>query len=386
MQTTNNGPDSSSAATTPPLQQSTPPPQQQQHQQQWQQQQQWMAMMQHPAAMAMMQQQQMMMYPHQYAPYGQGHYQHPQFQYAAYQQQQQQNHQQRGGSGGDDVKTLWVGDLLHWMDETYLHTCFSHTNEVSSVKVIRNKQTSQSEGYGFVEFLSRSAAEEVLQSYSGVTMPNAEQPFRLNWASFSTGEKRASENGGPDLSIFVGDLAPDVTDATLLETFAGYQSVKGAKVVIDSNTGRSKGYGFVRFGDENERSRALTEMNGAFCSSRQMRVGIATPKRAAAYGQQNGSQALTLAGGHGGNGSMSDGDSNNSTSAEEAIGSLNGTVIGKNTVRLSWGRSPNRQWRGDSGHQWNGGYSRGQGYNNNGYANQESNMYATEAAAVPGAS
>jgi len=394
-------------------------------------------MQQYPAAaMAMMQQQQMMMYPHpQYAPYNQAAYQqHPQFQYAAYQQQQQQHHQSqqqpRGGSGGDDVKTLWVGDLLHWMDETYLHTCFSHTNEVSSVKVIRNKQTCQSEGYGFVEFLSRSAAEEALQSFSGVTMPNAEQPFRLNWASFSTGEKRASENG-PDLSIFVGDLAPDVSDAVLLETFAGrYPSVKGAKVVIDSNTGRSKGYGFVRFGDENERSRAMTEMNGAFCSSRQMRVGIATPKRAAAYGQQNGSQALTLAGGHGGNGSMSDGESNNSTifvggldadvteedlmqpfsdfgevvsvkipvgkgcgfvqfanrqSAEEAIGNLNGTVIGKNTVRLSWGRSPNKQWRSDSGNQWNGGYSRGQGYNN-GYANQDSNMYATAAAAVPGAS
>jgi RNA recognition motif-containing protein len=285
-----------------------------------------------------------------------------------------------------------------------------------------------------VEFLSRSAAEEVLQSYSGVTMPNAEQPFRLNWASFSTGEKRASENG-PDLSIFVGDLAPDVTDTVLLETFARYPSVKNAKVVIDSNTGRSKGYGFVRFSDENERSRAITEMHGAFCSSRQMRVGVATPKRAAAYGQQNGSQALTLAGGHGGNGSMghgslSDGESNNSTifvggldadvteedlmqpfsqfgevvsvkipvgkgcgfvqlgnrqSADDAIQNLNGTVIGKNTVRLSWGRSPNKQWRGDSGNQWNGGYARGQGYNN-GYANQDSNMYATAAAAVPGAS
>ncbi|VVB00738.1 unnamed protein product [Arabis nemorensis] len=401
-----------------------------------------MAAMQYPAAaMAMMQQQQMMMYPHhQYAPYNQAsHYQqHPQFQYPspAYQQQQKnQNQHQRVGSGGDDVKTLWVGDLLHWMDETYLHTCFSHTNEVSSVKVIRNKQTCQSEGYGFVEFVTRSAAEEVLQSYSGVTMPNADQPFRLNWASFSTGEKRASENG-PDLSIFVGDLAPDVSDTLLLETFASrYPSVKSAKVVIDSNTGRSKGYGFVRFGDENERSRAMTEMHGAFCSSRQMRVNIATPKRAAAYGQQNASQALTLAGGHGGNGSMSngslsDGESNNATifvggldadvteedlmqpfsqfgevvsvkipvgkgcgfvqygnrqSAEDAIENLNGTVIGKNTVRLSWGRSPNKQWRGDSGQQWNGGYSRGQGYNN-GYANQDSNMYANATAAVPGTS
>ncbi|KAF2618882.1 hypothetical protein F2Q68_00038531 [Brassica cretica] len=390
MQTTNNGPDSSSAGTTPPpLQQPTPPP----PQQHWQNQQQWMAAMQYP--MAVTQQQHMMMYPHQYAPYTQGHYQHPpQFHYVPYHQQQQ-----RGGSGGDDVKTLWVGDLLHWMDKTYLHTCFSHTNEVSSVKVIRNKQTNQSEGYGFVEFLSRSAAEEVLQSYSGVTMPNADQPFRLNWASFSTGEKRASENGGPDLSIFVGDLAPDVTDALLLETFAGYQSVKGAKVVIDSNTGRSKGYGFVRFGDESERSRALTEMNGAFCSSRQMRVGIATPKRAATYSQQNGSQALTLAGGHGGNGSVSDGDSNNSTSAEEAIENLNGTVIGKNTVRLSWGRSPNRQLlkslkpksMADNGYgevkrASNGTEDTQEVKDSNGYANQDSNMYATAAAAAPGAS
>lgn len=430
MQTTN-GSDSSLATSgaTPPIQQTTPPPPQQ-----WQQQQHWMAasMQYPPAAMMMMQQQQqMMMYPHQYVPYNQGPYQHhpQQFHQYAYQQQHQQHKPLDRGSG-DDVKTLWIGDLLHWMDETYLHSCFSHSGEVSSVKVIRNKLTSQPEGYGFVEFLSRASAEEVLQNYSGSLMPNSDQPFRLNWASFSTGEKRAVENG-PDLSIFVGDLSPDVTDALLHETFCErYPSVKGAKVVIDSNTGRSKGYGFVRFGDENERSRALTEMNGAFCSNRQMRVGIATPKRAVANQQQHSSQALILAGGHGGangsmaHGSQTDGESTNSTifvggidpdvtdedlrqpfsqfgevvsvkipvgkgcgfvqfadrkSAEDAIQSLNGTVIGKNTVRLSWGRSPNKQWRGDSGQQWNGYNSRGHGYNNGGYANHhDSNNYPRE--------
>ncbi|KAG5405947.1 hypothetical protein IGI04_012066 [Brassica rapa subsp. trilocularis] len=377
MQTTN-GSDSSLAtpgATTPP------PPQQ------WQQQQQqhWMAAMQYPGAAAMMmmqQQQQMMMYPHQYVPYN--YQQHPQFQYASYHQQQQHKTHERGS--GDDVKTLWIGDLLHWMDETYLHTCFSHTGEVSSVKVIRNKLTCQSEGYGFVEFLTRAAAEEVLQNFNGSVMPNSEQLFRLNWASFSTGEKRAVENS-PELSIFVGDLSPDVTDTLLQELFVErYPSVKSAKVVIDSNTGRSKGYGFVRFGDESERSRALTEMNGAYCSNRQMRVGVATPKRAVA--NHHPSQAVIVAGGHGANGfmahgSQSDGESNNSTvsllvfcydrkSADDAIQSLNGTVIGKNTVRLSWGRTPNKQW--------NVGYTqRGQGYNNGGYTNHhDSNNYPTE--------
>ncbi|MBA0595989.1 hypothetical protein Gorai_012837, partial [Gossypium raimondii] len=110
--------------------------------------------------------------------------------------------QQGSGGGSGENKTVWVGDLYHWMDENYLHSCFASTGEIASIKVIRNKQTGLSEGYGFVEFFSHATAEKVLQSYSSILMPNTDQPFRLNWATLSTGEKR-SENG-PDLSIFVG--------------------------------------------------------------------------------------------------------------------------------------------------------------------------------------
>jgi len=138
MQTTN-GSDSTLATSgaTPPNQQTPPPPQQWQQQQQ----QQWMAAMQYPpaAAMMMMQQQQMLMYPHQYVPYNQGPYQqhHPQLhQYGSYQQHQHQQHKAIDRGSGDDVKTLWVGDLLHWMDETYLHSCFSHTGEVLSCSLV----------------------------------------------------------------------------------------------------------------------------------------------------------------------------------------------------------------------------------------------------------
>ncbi|TYG39592.1 hypothetical protein ES288_D12G027500v1 [Gossypium darwinii] len=375
------------------------PPTQQTRQQQQQHPQwvpnQWMGAMQYPATAMVMMQQQMMMYPHHhYMAYNNHHYH-----YQQYQQQQQQQQKQQQGCNSDEVKTIWVGDLVHWMDETYLHGCFSHTGGVSSVKIIRNKQTGQSEGYGFVEFYSRATAEKVLQSYNGSLMPNTEQTFRLNWASFSVNERRP--DAGSDLSIFVGDLATDVTDSILLETFSSrFQSVKGAKVVIDSNTGHSKGYGFVRFGDENERSTAMTEMNGVYCSNRPMRIGVATPKKASGHQQQYSSQALVLAGGHASNGalaqgSQSDNDSNNTTifvggldsdvsdddlrqpfsqfgevisvkippgkgcgfvqfanrkNAEEAIQSLNGMTIGQQTVRLSWGRTiGNKQ-------QWNGGH------------------------------
>ncbi|KAM0032748.1 putative RNA recognition motif domain, nucleotide-binding alpha-beta plait domain superfamily [Helianthus debilis subsp. tardiflorus] len=308
------------------------------------------------------------------------------------------------GSGGGENKAIWIGDLHNWMDEDYLRNCFASTGEVASIKVIRNKQTGFSEGYGFVEFYSHDAAEKVLQTYGSIVMPNTEQPFRLNWATFSTGDKRT--NNVYDLSIFVGDLAADVTDTLLHETFADkYSSVRAAKVVVDISTGRSKGYGFVRFGDDKERTQAMSEMNGAYCSSRPMRIGAATPRKSSAY-QQGGYMSN--------GGSKSDGDSNNTTifvggldpsvsdedlrqpfiqygeilsvkipagkgcgfvqfanraNAEEALQKLNGTTIGKQTVRLSWGRNPaNKQMRHDFGNQWLAAYyGGGQIYNGYGY-------------------
>ncbi|KVH98367.1 Nucleotide-binding, alpha-beta plait [Cynara cardunculus var. scolymus] len=247
------------------------------------QQQQWVAM-QYPAAAMVMQHQMMApspghypMAPH-YMPYHPHHLHHP----VAQQPQQGSG----GGGAGGENRTIWV----------------------ASIKVIRNKQTGFSEGYGFVEFFSHAAAEKVLQTYTCIAMPNTEQPFRLNWATFSMGDKRS--NNGSDLSIFVGDLAADVTDTLLHETFANkYPSVKAAKVVIDANTGRSKGYGFVRFGDDSERTQAMTEMNGTYCSSRPMRIGAATPRKSSGYQQQYGSQGGYMSNG----GSQSDGDSNNTT-------------------------------------------------------------------------
>ena len=64
-----------------------------------------------------------------------------------------------------------------------------------------------------------------------------------------------------DHSVFVGDLALDVTDQSLQEEFRQFfPSVRGAKVISDMVTNRSKGYGFVRFGDEEERNRAIAEL------------------------------------------------------------------------------------------------------------------------------
>ena len=72
------------------------------------------------------------------------------------------------------------------------------------------------------------------------------QVFRLNWAAYGVG--KAQPAGEDCASLFVGDLAPDVSDIILQEYFRQfYPSVRSAKVITDAATGRSKGYGFVRF-------------------------------------------------------------------------------------------------------------------------------------------
>lgn len=318
----------------------------------------------------------------------------------------------------NELRSLWIGDLQYWMDENYLSTCFYHTGELVSAKVIRNKQSGQSEGYGFLEFRSHAAAETVLQTYNGALMPNVEQNFRMNWASLGAGERR---DDSPEYTIFVGDLAADVTDYVLQETFKPvYSSVKGAKVVADRITGRTKGYGFVKFADESEQLRAMTEMNGVLCSSRPMRIGPAANKKPMGTPQKATYQNPQA--------TQGESDPNNTTifvggldpsvaeehlrqvfspygelvhvkivagkrcgfvqfgsraSAEQALSSLNGTQLGGQSIRLSWGRSPSNkqsdqtQWGGSAGGGAGAYYGYAQGYDAYGYAPppQDPNMY-----------
>lgn len=98
--------------------------------------------------------------------------------------------------------------------------------------------------------------------------------YRLNWGA---GGKRIEQ--APEYSVFVGDLSPEVSDAELKATFLEkYPSVLGAKVVTNPMTGSSKSFGFIRFGDEQERDEALTAMNGAECCGRPIRVAPATKR------------------------------------------------------------------------------------------------------------
>ncbi|RDW63925.1 RNA-binding-containing protein [Coleophoma crateriformis] len=181
-----------------------------------------------------------------------------------------------GSVSGDAKTTLWMGELEPWIDENFIRSVWFGMGEQVNVKMIRDKFSGNA-GYCFIDFSSPQAAAKAL-SLNGSMIPNTSRPFKLNWASGGGLADRRDERG-PEFSIFVGDLGPEVNEYVLVSLFqARFPSCKSAKIMTDPISGMSRGYGFVRFAEEGDQQRALTEMQGVYCGNRPMRISTATPK------------------------------------------------------------------------------------------------------------
>jgi len=79
-------------------------------------------------------------------------------------------------------------------------------------------------------------------------------------------------------NIYVGNLAYGVSDDDLHEAFAAYGDVARAKVIMDRDTGRSKGFGFVEMTNDSEAQAAIEGLNEQPISGRNVRVNEARPR------------------------------------------------------------------------------------------------------------
>jgi RNA recognition motif-containing protein len=77
--------------------------------------------------------------------------------------------------------------------------------------------------------------------------------------------------------LYVGNLPFSATDQILSDTFAQCGTVASSKIIIDRDTGRSKGFGFVEMSSEAEAADAIAKFNGADYEGRSMTVNEAKP-------------------------------------------------------------------------------------------------------------
>lgn len=75
-----------------------------------------------------------------------------------------------------------------------------------------------------------------------------------------------------DFRLFCGDLGNEVSDELLAHSFSQYASFQRARVVRDKHTHKSRGYGFVSFGDVFDCAKALREMNGKYIGNRPVKI------------------------------------------------------------------------------------------------------------------
>lgn len=78
--------------------------------------------------------------------------------------------------------------------------------------------------------------------------------------------------------VFVGGIAWTTTDEGLMQHFSQVGKVVEAKIIIDRQRNRSKGFGFVTFETEEEAQKALDQLNNSELDGRQLRVSLARPQ------------------------------------------------------------------------------------------------------------
>lgn len=104
------------------------------------------------------------------------------------------------------------------------------------------------------------------------------------------------------MKIYVGNLPYSATDSSLRDLFAQHGNVDNSSVVMDRETGRSRGFGFVEMGNDAEAQAAIAALNGFNHEGRALTVNEARPKEPRSFGGGGGGGRGGYGGGGGGGG------------------------------------------------------------------------------------
>ncbi|KAG5893189.1 hypothetical protein JTB14_016465 [Gonioctena quinquepunctata] len=171
------------------------------------------------------------------------------------------------GGGQEESKTnLIVNYLPQTMTQEEIRSLFSSIGEVESCKLIRDKVTGQSLGYGFVNYHRPEDAEKAINTLNGLRLQN--KTIKVSYA-------RPSSEAIKGANLYVSGLPKNMTQQDLEALFSPFGRIITSRILCDNITvrqfvsgagenlpGLSKGVGFIRFDQRLEAERAIQELNG----------------------------------------------------------------------------------------------------------------------------
>uniref|UniRef100_H2YKB5 RRM domain-containing protein n=1 Tax=Ciona savignyi TaxID=51511 RepID=H2YKB5_CIOSA len=139
------------------------------------------------------------------------------------------------------------------MTQEDLRNLFSSIGELESCKLIRDKLTGQSLGYGFVNYVKSTDAEKAISSLNGLRMQ--QKTIKVSYARPSTPLIK-------DANLYVSGLPKSMTQEDLQRIFHPFGRIITSRILVEPSTGMSRGVGFVRFDKRPEAENAISSLNG----------------------------------------------------------------------------------------------------------------------------
>uniref|UniRef100_A0A672KXC1 ELAV-like protein n=1 Tax=Sinocyclocheilus grahami TaxID=75366 RepID=A0A672KXC1_SINGR len=157
-------------------------------------------------------------------------------------------------NGTEDSKTnLIVNYLPQNMTQEELKSLFGSIGEIESCKLVRDKITGQSLGYGFVNYVEPKDAEKAINTLNGL---------RLQTKTIKVSFARPSSASIRDANLYVSGLPKTMTQKELEQLFSQYGRIITSRILVDQVTGVSRGVGFIRFDRRVEAEEAIKGLNG----------------------------------------------------------------------------------------------------------------------------
>ena len=168
--------------------------------------------------------------------------------------------------GSFQTPSLYVGDLAPDVNEALLFDIFSAVGPVASIRVCRDAVTRRSLGYAYVNFHQLADAERALDTMNFSSIKN--RPCRIMWSQRDPSLRRSGVG-----NIFVKNLHESIDNKQLYDTFSLFGNILSCKVVVDRETGASKGYGYVHYETAEAANAAIDKLDGMLIDGQEVQVG-----------------------------------------------------------------------------------------------------------------
>lgn len=193
-----------------------------------------------------------------------------------------------GKESRNQQATVWCGGLEPQCTEELVWELMCQAGPVVSVNMPRDKITQNHQGYAFCEFVDSDTADYAVRLINMIKVYGKQ--LRVNKAAI---DQKDQPDQGFSANLFIGNLEPEVDEKMLYDTFSAFGAVLSAKVMVDPDTGASRGFGFISFDSFESADAAIESMNGQYLANRPTHVSYAY-KKEGSKGERHGSESERL--------------------------------------------------------------------------------------------